>query len=154
MRDALLFVSGELESEIGGRPFEEGSEKTIPRRTLYAFVNRDVISNWASTFDAANPSTCTLKRSETMVPQQTLFALNSDYVQARAVALIDSASFAELSDVEERILFLYRRLFSRPPSPVEMTIGSDYVLGHLKGKQIWTQYVHALLASNEFHFID
>lgn len=154
MRDALLFVSGELESEIGGRPFEEGSEKTIPRRTLYAFVNRDVISNWASTFDAANPSTCTLKRSETMVPQQTLFALNSDYVQARAVALIDSASFAELSDVEERILFLYRRLFSRPPSPVEMTIGSDYVLGHLKGEQIWTQYVHALLASNEFHFID
>lgn len=57
------------------------------RRSVYAFVNRDIVANLASTFDAANPSSCTARRPDTTVPQQALFALNSEFVQDRAKAL-------------------------------------------------------------------
>ncbi len=57
---------------------------TVPRRSVYGFVNRDIVSNFASTFDGANPNACTAKRPDTTVPQQTLFALNSEFIQDRA----------------------------------------------------------------------
>ncbi|MEZ6041865.1 MAG: DUF1553 domain-containing protein [Planctomycetaceae bacterium] len=84
MRDATLAVSGELNvSTIGGRPFDFLSTPAVPRRSVYGFVNRDIISSLASTFDGANAASCTAKRSETTVPQQTLFALNSVFIQDR-----------------------------------------------------------------------
>ena len=54
MRDAMWAASGELQLQPrGGRPFD--AEKGVPRRSVYAFVNRDVNSRLASTFDRANP---------------------------------------------------------------------------------------------------
>ena len=154
MRDSMLAASGELEHKGGGKPFEEKDGQTVPRRSLYAFVNRDVISSLASTFDAANPSTCTLKRPETLVPQQTLFALNSDFVQQRAAKLIELPEFEATTRARSRIQFLYRRLFSRAPSPKEIETGITYLEKDDRRKRIWVQYAHALLASNEFHFVD
>ncbi len=154
MRDSLLSASGELDRRIGGRPFEEKDGNAVPRRSLYAFVNRDVISNLASTFDAANPSTCTLERPETLVPQQTLFALNSKYVQERAAKLIELPALAATDAPRARIQFLYRRLFSREPTPQEIDLGIQYLSKENMQKSIWVQYAHALLASNEFHFLD
>ena len=72
MRDSLLGVSGELKlKERGGQPFEATATKIVPRRSVYAFINRDIISPLAGTFDGANPSSCTMRRPETMVPQQS-----------------------------------------------------------------------------------
>ncbi|NBT30229.1 MAG: DUF1553 domain-containing protein, partial [Gammaproteobacteria bacterium] len=72
MRDSLLAVSGELDRTFGGKPFEETDDKVTPRRSIYAFLNRDVIPKMVSTFDGADPSACTVKRPDTTVPQQTL----------------------------------------------------------------------------------
>ena len=154
MRDSMLFASGELEAKRGGKPFEEKEGKTVPRRSLYAFVNRDVISSLASTFDAANPSTCTLKRPETLVPQQTLFALNSEFVQQRAAKLIELPDFEAANGAKARIRFLFQRLYSRDPSTEEIELGITYLQQHDKRKRLWVQYAHVLLASNEFHFVD
>lgn len=157
MRDSLLKVSGELDlGRGGGKPFEEKDEKAIGRRSVYAFVNRDVISRMASTFDGADPSACTVKRSETVVPQQTLFALNSGFVQDRAAALVALPEVRAAGSNAARVEAIYRRVFSRSASPEEIATAVDYV-GEGSGDGVdarWSQLVHALLASNEFLFVD
>ena len=153
MRDSLLRVSGELKlQERGGRPFEETAAKVVPRRSVYAFINRDVISSLAGTFDGSNPSSCTMKRSETMVPQQTLFALNSGFIQGRAKALLSSPGVKTADAGPDRIRAVYHRVYARSPSEAEIELASQY-LDEADAKS-WETWVHALLASNEFHFVD
>lgn len=155
MRDALLAVSGELDLKPGGQPFEEKGNRTNPRRSIYLFVNRDVISSMAATFDGADPSACTVERQETMVPQQTLFALNSDFVRHRAQSLIQLPDIQQSSSDELKVRLIYKRVYSRSPDANELKIALNY-LGNAENRkpEIWAHYVHALLASNEFHFID
>ncbi len=87
MRDATLAVSDELDSAVGGRPIDLAANPIVPRRSVYGFINRDIVSNLASTFDGANPNACTAKRPDTNVPQQTLFMLDSEFIQDRAIAV-------------------------------------------------------------------
>lgn len=152
MRDSLLFVSGELDFTMGGQPFEENGGHVVPRRSLYAFLNRDVISDLASTFDGANPSACTVRRPETMVPQQTLFALNSEFVLGRAAALAVRPLVTRQSSDRDKIVWIYRIIFGRSPSSEEIEESLDYLNDSQGGS--WERLIHVLLASNEFHFVD
>ncbi len=140
---------------VGGRAFEEKDAKAVPRRSVYAFVNRDVISTMAATFDGADPSACTVQRSETLVPQQTLFALNSEFIRGRAKALVAREEIHKAKSDEERVRRIYQRVYSRIASAEEIRIALDY-LGEPKQRdaEALTNFVHALLAANEFHFVD
>jgi hypothetical protein len=156
MRDAMLSVSGELDvSSLGGRPFDFLSSSIVPRRSVYGFVNRDVISSLASTFDVANSATCTAKRPETTVPQQTLFALNSDFIQDRAVAF--ALLTQQIESRPQRVIDMYQRALGRSPQAEEIQTALDYVTGSLngdEGEDRWQHLAHVLLAANEFVFID
>ena len=156
MRDAMLRVSGELKTTMGGRPFDFLSSPAVPRRSVYAFVNRDIVSSLGSTFDAANPTSCTAKRPETNVPQQTLFALNSVFIQDRATALSKHDQSTSTQSDEDRIRQLYERSFSRHPDPEEMNMALDYIQSQPSASNTdpWQRLAHALLASNEFIFVD
>lgn len=156
MRDSMLAVSGELATKIGGRPFDLLSKPIQPRRTIYGFVNRDIVSNFASTFDAANPNSCTATRPTTNVPQQTLFALNSEFIQDRAAALAGVEEIVSAESDEDRIRMFYQRAYSRTPERDEMQLALRYVLaddGSSKTNPLH-RLAHALLASNEFIFVD
>ena len=152
MRDAMLAVSGELDvSRIGGRPFDFLAQPVVPRRSVYGFVNRDIINPLASTFDGANPTSCTAKRPETTVPQQTLFALNSSFIQDRAAAFAELA--AEFKTPERKLQYLYQRAYGRQPDPQEIHAALEY-LSTGDPDELWTQLAHVILASNEFVFVD
>lgn len=161
MRDSMLAVSGELDRTMGGRPFEYLSSPVVPRRSVYAFINRDIISGLASTFDAANPNACTAQRPDTTVPQQTLFALNSDFIQDRSAAFANAARMqvADDSSDAERIRWMYRRALSRDPRDGELQTVLKFVSEKNPDSQetaddVWQQLAHVLLASNEFVFPD
>ena len=156
MRDSMLAVSGELTTEIGGRPFDLLSKPVQPRRTIYGFVNRDIVSDFASTFDAANPNSCTATRPATNVPQQTLFALNSEFIQDRAAALADVEEIVSADSDEDRIRMLYKRAYSRMPERDELQLAIRYVQADngTSKTNSWYRLAHALLASNEFIFVD
>jgi hypothetical protein len=126
------------------------------RRSVYAFVNRDIVSNLSSTFDAANPSSCTARRPDTTVPQQALFALNSEFVQDRAKALAVLAVKAAGRDDVLRARELYHRVFAREPRPAELDRILRFVRTGDEAAQAmaWQQAAHSLLASNEFSFVD
>ncbi|MDF1853053.1 MAG: PSD1 and planctomycete cytochrome C domain-containing protein [Verrucomicrobiales bacterium] len=156
MRDSLLAVSGELteNSPRGGKPFEEKGNEVVPRRSVYAFLNRDVISPLVATFDGADPSACTVERPETTVPQQTLFALNSDFIQDRARIFALLPGIREAPSDEERVARLYQRALSRPPEKEEIATALHFVDQAADRSAGWEEFAHALLASNEFHFLD
>jgi hypothetical protein len=156
MRDAMLAVSGELDTTIGGRPFDFLAKPVNPRRSIYGFVNRDILSSLASTFDGANPSACTAIRAETNVPQQTLFALNSTFIQDRAAALASIQQITAAKTDADRVTLLYQRTFSRLPLPDELEIALRYVQSPNDDSKTspWHRLAHVLLAANEFIFVD
>jgi len=89
-----------------------------------------------------------------MVPQQTLFALNSAFIQDRAKALLRLPKIKQAESEEDRVRMIYRQIHSRAPdaSEIKETLAFLKQEGNLeKNRQ---QFVHALLASNEFHFVD
>ena len=88
------------------------------------------------------------------MPQQTLFALNSDFVQDRAKALVDLPEIREATSDEERVRRLYRRLYGRSPDPEEIGLAIAYLGESPDSTSAWSRLAHALLAANEFHFID
>jgi|694.fasta_scaffold28885_1 hypothetical protein len=165
MRDSMLAVSGELDRTMGGRPIDLSATPAIPRRSVYGFINRDIIANLMSTFDMANPNACTAKRPETMVPQQTLFALNSDFIQDRAAKIAADTKNLNLASADERIVEIMRRILCRNPSDSEMEIAKRFMNQSPEAaasseqtthdpERRWAQFAHALLASNEFTFLD
>ena len=177
MRDAMLAASGELTEQRAGRPFELQADPIVPRRSVYAFVNRDIVDPLMSTFDAANPNACTAKRPATTVPQQTLFALNSAFIQDRAVAMVMAARHAVSngadadSDLDRQLITeLYRRAFARNPDNAELQTALAYVQHDSEATEDssdsnpasnsnpsearWHHLAHILLAANEFVFID
>jgi hypothetical protein len=156
MRDAMLKASGELNITMGGRPFDMMADPVTPRRSVYGFVNRDVPSTLLTTFDGANPSACTAKRPETTVPQQTLFALNSSFIQDRAKALIHLETIQQAIDPEDKIGLIYQQTLSRLPDPDELNMALKHVRNWktVSESDPWQTLTHALLASNEFIFVD
>ena len=166
MRDSMLAVSDELDTQMGGRPIDFAANPNAKRRSIYGFVNRDIVSNFSSTFDVANPNACTAKRPDTTVPQQTLFALNSEFVQDRASKLAE-LTIASNSDDIARLRWLYRRTFSRDPKDREIQLAMSFLQAESSNPSSdsgnetiasrptsWQQLAHVLLAANEFVFVD
>ena len=145
MRDTMLFVSGQLDLSMYGRP---GSivDLDFNRRTIYTFVERQNVPSVVKTFDAANPDSSTARRVVTTVPQQALFAMNSPFV-ARAAELV--AQQTRDDGAVERVQRIYRTIMGRKPTEDELALGLQFV-----GNQPWEQYAHILLMTNELMFID
>ncbi|MFM7865148.1 MAG: DUF1553 domain-containing protein, partial [Planctomycetaceae bacterium] len=145
MRDSLLFVSGELNDTMFGRP-QVITEPGNLRRTVYSFVERQNIPAMVQTFDFANADTSTPRRSQTTVPQQALFALNSDFILARAKALA-ARSKAETS--EATVSRLCNFAWGRDPAPEEMQEFTAFL-----AENSLESLAQVLLMSNELMFVD
>jgi mono/diheme cytochrome c family protein len=161
MRDSMLATCKELDTTMGGRPIDLNANPAVPRRSVYGFVNRDIIANLMSTFDTANPNACTARRPETTVPQQTLFALNSDFIQDRAAKLATLTQQTGQPNEDQRIIDMVRRVLCRTPDNDEIQQARKFLADAITDpstannpERPWTLLAHALLASNEFTFLD
>jgi hypothetical protein len=86
-RDSLLSVAGNLDETMGGPTFDL-KNSAIRRRTIYAKISRHELDGLLRLFDFPDANVTAEKRVETTVPQQQLFALNSEFMtnQAKAFA--------------------------------------------------------------------
>ncbi len=126
VRDSMLAAAGRLDLTPGGVPFPLTAEPSVPRRSVYGFIERGRIPALLSAFDFASPDQHSPMRLVTTVPQQALFFLNSPFMaeQARHVAArIESAGVSS----EDRIQRLYKYVFGRTPEKWEMQAGLKYI---------------------------
>ncbi len=153
VRDAMLAVSGRLDSTAGG---PAGDDFTIERRSLYVQTARWDRSSYAMLFDAANPDSSTEKRTVSVVAPQALLLLNHDFVQTQARFLAERVARESTGDAAARIQHVYQLLFARPATDRELEIARQLVDGAASADQdaAWVDLAHVLLCSNEFMFID
>ena len=154
LRDALLAISGKLDPAMGGPTFDLKTNNT--RRTVYASISRHQLDGMLRIFDFPDANVSAASRTETTVPQQQLFVLNSDFIIEQAKAFAKRVT-GEEHDLSGQVNFAYRLAFGRPPSEDERTLAEAY-LGRENEKDDklsrWEQYCQALLASNELMYLD
>jgi cytochrome c553 len=168
-RDAMLAASGELDRSHGG-PSQELADKQNRRRTLYGEISRHELDHLLRLFDFPDPNITSDQRTGTTVPLQQLFVLNSEFMVRNARALAERVSAASADD-EHRVRLAYELVFSRPPSAAELALARNYLLAeedeaeeggdeeHAADRDTarlsrWQRYAQALLASNEFLYVD
>ncbi|MFN3324809.1 MAG: DUF1553 domain-containing protein [Bryobacteraceae bacterium] len=117
LRDSMLAVAGKLDTRIGGPPISLTTIPTDPRRTVYAFLERERPLALLKTFDVADPEQHTPQRHLTTVPQQGLFLLNSPFIAEIASAAARRARRAR-SD-EEFASEIFRLILGRSPDERE-----------------------------------
>ena len=154
-RDSLLAISGQLDSTIGGPTFDL-KDPAARRRTVYAKVSRHDLDGLLRLFDFPDANVTADKRNSTTVPQQQLFALNSEFMLNQSRAFANRLEKQSGSD-SERIATAYRLAFQRPANSQEVELGLRFL--KLPSRQDdkltrWQQYTQAILASNEFLYVD
>jgi hypothetical protein len=179
MRDSLLFVSGRLDLTVGGPSVDIAADPLNKRRTVYGLVDRQNLPGMFRAFDFPVPDQCSERRPRTVVPQQTLFGMNSPFVmeQARALAgSIESGKDAfhrvpkptkdkdgtrwNASLPPQRIDALFRRVLGRHATKDEMASCLRFLQTAEaeslpeKGLQPLEQLAQVLLISNEALFLD
>ncbi len=153
IRDALLFVTDQLDVTMGGPAINDLNTK---RRTLYVMTIRSDKSNYRSLFDAPDAQTIAEKRINSTVAPQALFLLNHPFAMAQAKSLDELVLKSKSSDDAARVRSLYQRLYSRDPRDEEVQLGLK-LLSHAATDDrlnAWTRYAQVLLCANEFIYVD
>ncbi len=170
IRDALLAVSGDLDSSPGGaHPFppvhtwgftqhnQFFATYDTPKRTVYQMQQRLRRHPFLQLFDGADPNSSTATRQSSTTPLQSLFVMNDPFVHERA-AKFAARVMREKSDDPARIERAFQILYARLPEQEETQMAIGY-LAQLSAKQVpadkaWQSLGRALLAANEFIYLD
>ena len=155
LRDSLLFASGTLDLTVGGRSVNllAGSN----RRSIYGHVDRLALPGLLRTFDFPSPDTSNAQRDQTTVAPQALYLMNGPLAFDCAKKLLARPEIAGEKDFDRRVELVYRLLFSRLPNPTERTAADEIFAPPVASRDdsaAWERYVHALLLTNEFAFVD
>ena len=165
LRDAMLFVAGQLDdSVIGGPSTDIAGDGPANRRTVYSFIDRQNFPSLFRAFDVATPDAHAPKRFETTVPQQSLYLMNHSFAesmakQATGVALSNCEPTATQLTGSDMVVSLYRKVLSRDPTGRETRLIRNRFFNENAppwpaNDQRWFQLAHVLLMSNEFAFLD
>jgi hypothetical protein len=127
MRDSLLASSGQLDLTLGGKPIDITAQPFIPRRSIYAFIDRQNLPGMFRTFDFASPDSTSAQRFNTSVPQQALFMMNSPFVIEQAQRLAARSEIKDQSDAAKRIEVLYRTTIGRAPTTDERDLAARFI---------------------------
>ena len=156
-RDSLLDVSGRLNRTTGG-PSIELTQADNARRTLYAKISRLQLNPLLALFDFPDANVTSDRRNVTTVPQQQLFALNSEFMTETARAFAKRLETSAPAEAD-RIRLAFRLAYGRSPTSEEETATRAF-LGEPRPAPTtdkltpWEQFAQAILSSNEFQWID
>ncbi len=178
IRDSLLAVSDALDCRMGGtqlgienRKYVTSTANVDPvvytgnRRSVYLPVVRSALYDVFQAFDFADPSVAIGKRDSTTVAPQALFMMNSQIASAQSRTLSELISQAT-ADEKARILLLYERAYSRPPTDAEISRGLAFLNRYASAStaagnsaeaarlQAWQVFCRAVLAANEFVYVE
>ncbi len=189
LRDAIMQVAGTLDrAQLAPEkaflakynPYKEDEYRTFqplftpeqienPHRSVYLPVVRGVLPEIFGLFDFASPDRSTAQREESIVPAQSLYFMNNEWVIKQAGLLSGQLLKDDKLDDKGRIKTIYRRAFSREPSSLEINRALDYLnqpellLPDSKSKkqpdamqlrnERLTSFCQIVFASAEFRFV-
>ena len=166
-RDTLLMTSGQLEfGPPGPHPFphmgtwqfmQHGPFSAVyesKRRSVYVMNQRIQRHPYFSLFDGADAAISTAQRPLTITPIQALFSMNSE-LTADAASLWAKALQAAYATDPLRLQAAYRTALGRTATAEEISRAGRYLAEARKlGGAPLTSFLHALLSSNEFLFVE
>ncbi|MFO1001381.1 MAG: PSD1 and planctomycete cytochrome C domain-containing protein [Planctomycetaceae bacterium] len=177
IRDSLLFVSGQLDTTMGGSLlkvrnrgylFDHTSIDTTDynslRRSLYLPVIRNNVFEMFQLLDFPDPAVPTGDRATTTVAPQALMMMNSDFVMQAADALAGKILVSSSNDTE-RIRHVYVKCLGREPAEEEVNRDLQLIQDTLQAfstdarseadqlRAAWGVVCQVLLASSEFMYL-
>jgi hypothetical protein len=167
LRDAMLAVSGRLDSTPGGPAFQDAA---TPRRTLYLMAVRTgaKAAEFGPLFDAPDCSGIVERRTESITAPQALFLINDPLVAELARGLAERVvREAAASTRQDQIRRLCEITLGRQPLATEMEVALEFLGGYRDNgaavvtskpdrpvADAWIRYCHLLLCTNEFLYVD
>jgi hypothetical protein len=163
LRDAMLAVSGELNTDMSGPGFADFTTfvhnsqfyeivdnpgHAFHRRSLYRTWIRSGRSPLLDVFDCPDPSTKTPARAVTTTPLQALSLLNNSFALRMSQRTAERLQ-QEAADADAQIDRLYRLTFGRSPQGEELALARAFVKEHGLAA-----LVRVLFNSNEFVYAD
>lgn len=165
VRDAVLTVAGQLNTEIGGKGYADvnsyffkGTQFYDPidpvgyannRRTVYRMWARGGRSPFLDTFDCPDPSSSTPRRSATVTPLQALSLLNHSFSLRMADQFASRLTNEAGDSVDGQVQLAYRLLYAREASADELRFSTDFVQ-----RRGLPAFCRAMWSSSEFLFVD
>ncbi len=175
LRDSILQASGQLELQPGSGSAVEQIDQLINwppgeatdlhrpsnHRSIYLCMLRHAPPPELSAFDLPDGVSVTGIRNQTILPTQALFLLNSPLVVEQSQKLAERIWQDKTWNTQRRIEEAYRRCLQRTPTKLESARAIDYLRSsatvspnHEEQLAAWAGLCHALLASNEFRYVD
>jgi hypothetical protein len=164
IRDAVLSVTGKLNSEPGGPGYRdfEYQEAYAPiytyltpdrpehwKRSIYRFVVRTTPQQFMTTLDCPDPTNLTPVRNRTTTPLQSLTMLNNEFMLKQAGYFADRITADSGDDAEAQVIRAFQLAFSRVPAKAELDAGR-----RLLGQRGLFDLCRMLLNANEFAYVD
>lgn len=178
LRDAILSVSGVLESGSGGRhPFKPTDKlnytQSTPftevfdhnRRSVYLMSGRLSKHPFIALYDGPDTNKSTDQRFASTVALQALSMMNSPFVREKSTAFAKRL-LAASPDNQQRVRLAYELAFGRSVADAELAEVTEYLTSLIAALQsegratddatviAWTSFARTLLSSNEFVYVD
>lgn len=180
LRDSVLAVSGQADYKMGGPPVLLKSTKsglqtvitdtsaTASRRSIYLAARRSNPMTFLRVFDYPVIDVSCTRRSTSATPLQSLTMINSKFLANSAGHLADHIVQRTKPDVsvKKKVETAYWLTFSRAPSETEIAGALSYLKNleqlYVKAnpaskdaaQHTFKNFVHMLLCSNEFLYVD
>jgi len=164
LRDTILLVSGQLNSEIGGPGYHDfrsemsSSQLYFPvaaigssfnRRTIYRTWVRSGRNLLLDVFDCPDPSTQTPERAVTTTPLQALSLMNNALVLCMADHFAERLRRIAGNDVNKQVKQAYLLAYGREPDVEEIELAESFIHQHNLAAMC-----RVLFNSNEFLYVD
>jgi len=177
-RDAILAVSGQLESVRGGPALQATNNNNPPiidgttpipqsaRRSVYLPTLRNNLDDLFLVFDFPDPHTTSGKRHVTSAATQALYVMNSPFVQDQAKAWAQRLEKMTNLDDYGRVTRAFIEAFAREPSQSELLRSKAFLNEFIEAaaskepdanarRQLaWQSLCQALIASAEFRYLN
>lgn len=167
LRDSLLLVSGQLDLSVTGgltiskiTTFDanyDHSTGSTNARSVYLPFLRNAMHSSLDIFGTANPNVVTGQRTQTVLPGQALYLMNSPFI--RDQARLGAGNFLEgqtdvSKDESDSIGLVWLRVLGRAPNPQEIKTAMSLLESSQSRLQAWTALFQTLFGSIDFRFID
>lgn len=159
IRDALLAVSGKLDSRMFGKGTLNATDN---RRSVYLTVKRGSLVQFLQIFDAPDAMQSIGRRNATTVPPQALAMMNSSFARALADAFAKQLRPDNKISTADVVKRGYWQTMSRSPTEAEQQRMATFIETQAKSyggnesgmQRAVADYCHLLICMNEFIYVD